>query len=211
MALEIDTMLMRLLLAVALGGALGFEREYGSKSAGFRTLILISTGSCLFTMFSIMFIGNSNDRIASNIVTGIGFLGAGVILRRQKEVHGLTTAATVWITASLGMGAGGGFYWISIAGAIVGVITLLVLTKTESWIDNLHKSIHYKITINARNQSLEHYEDLLRKHHLHFKRQFLKRTMKELQCIWKVEGSGKNHNKFVREMLDDENVYEFEA
>lgn len=211
MELEINTMILRLLLAAVLGGALGFEREYVSKSAGFRTLILISMGSCLFTMFSIMFIGNSHDRIAANIVTGIGFLGAGVILRRQREVQGLTTAATIWITASLGMGAGGGFYWVSIAAAVIAVITLLILTRTEAWIDDKHRSLQYKIVISARNHSLDHYEDLLRKHQLHFKRQVLKRTMKELQCTWTVEGSGKNHKNFVNEIMEDENIYEFET
>ena len=209
--IEPETMLLRLLLSVVLGGAIGFEREYGSKAAGFRTLILISMGSCLFTMFSLMIDKNSTDRIASNIVTGIGFLGAGVILRRRGELQGITTAATIWITASLGMGAGGGFYWISIVGTVLAVITLIVLTRLERWIDEKHKSVQYKIVINARNHTLDYYEDIFKKHKLQFKRQLMRRTMKEIECTWLVRGSGKNHHEFVEEIIKDETVYEFES
>ena len=211
MIIDTQTMLLRLLLSVALGGVIGFEREYGSKAAGFRTLILISMGSCLFTMFSIMITKDTPDRIAANIVTGIGFLGAGVILRRQGEVRGLTTAATIWVAASLGMGAGGGFYLITILATVIAAITLLVLTRAEKWIDNKHQSLQYKIVINARNHSLEHYEDLLKKHHLRFKRKNLRRTLKELQCTWSVNGSNENHQSFVNEIMEDENIYEFET
>src|SRR5690242_12901719 len=102
--IEPETMLLRLLLSVLLGGALGFEREYGSKAAGFGTLILISMGSSLLTMFSLKVDPNSSDRIATNIVTSIGFLGPGVIFSRRDELQGITTAATIGITTSLEKG-----------------------------------------------------------------------------------------------------------
>ena len=88
--------LARFLLAALWGGIVGIERQYRSKSAGFRTMIMISMGACFFTMMSI-WIGQANnpDRIASNIVTGIGFLGAGVIFRGDNRVNGITTAATI--------------------------------------------------------------------------------------------------------------------
>ncbi|HEX7844380.1 MAG TPA: MgtC/SapB family protein, partial [Chitinophagaceae bacterium] len=88
--------ILRFLLAALWGGVVGAEREYRSKSAGFRTMIMISVGSCFFTMMSAFIgAGNNPDRIASNIVTGIGFLGAGVIFRGDNRVNGITTAATI--------------------------------------------------------------------------------------------------------------------
>jgi MgtC family protein len=103
---------LRLALAAALGGAIGLEREYRRKPAGLRTNILIALGSALFSVLSFE-LGSgagSPDRIAAQIVTGIGFLGAGAILRSGASVHGLTTAATIWVNAAIGMAAGLGSY-----------------------------------------------------------------------------------------------------
>ena len=102
--------LPKLLLSILVGGAIGVEREYRSKSAGFRTLTLICLGSALFTIFSEYIGAGSNpDRIASNIATGIGFVGAGVIFKGDFGVNGITTAAMIWVTAALGMGIGAGY------------------------------------------------------------------------------------------------------
>jgi putative Mg2+ transporter-C (MgtC) family protein len=93
----------RLLLAAVVGGLLGIEREVRHKSAGFRTNILIGMGSAVFTIMSIAISADGGDpgRIAAQIVTGMGFLGAGAILRTRSGVHGLTTAATIWVNAGL--------------------------------------------------------------------------------------------------------------
>jgi putative Mg2+ transporter-C (MgtC) family protein len=102
--------LLKLLFACLAGGLIGVEREFRDKSAGFRTLILICLGATLFTMMSPRFaaIGDPG-RIAAGIVSGIGFLGAGVILRDRGRIMGLTTAATIWMTAAIGMAIGGQF------------------------------------------------------------------------------------------------------
>src|SRR5215213_5037786 len=163
-------MLVRLLLSLALGGAIGFEREYLNKSAGFRTMIMICMGSCMFTMFSILITDNSPDRIASNIVTGIGFLGAGVIFREDNRVKGLTTAAAIWVTAALGMGVGGGYFVISIIGTCIALFALLMLTRLEDLIDNLNQSRSYKIVCNYKVESLGKFEDMFREHRLRFRR-----------------------------------------
>ena len=100
---------IKIVLAVSAGGLIGIEREFRDKAAGFRTLIFICAGACLFTILSFRLAANSDStRIAANIVTGVGFLGAGVILRDGGRVIGLTTAAMVWLTAAIGMGIGGG-------------------------------------------------------------------------------------------------------
>ena len=119
---------LRLLLAAVLGGAIGFQREMSKKPAGLRTHILICMGSALFTVVSVLgFSGNVDPtRIAAGVVTGIGFIGAGVIFRgmRGDKVMGITTAASIWVTAAVGIAAGAGLYIIATAAA---VFTLLVL------------------------------------------------------------------------------------
>ena len=117
---------IRLLLATALGGAIGIERELRQKPAGLRTNILIAIGAALFTMVSILLAGPDGipDRVAGNIVTGVGFLGGGAILRSGKSIHGMTTAATIWVNAAIGMAAGAGAFAMA---SIATVITLVVL------------------------------------------------------------------------------------
>ena len=127
--------LARLLLAAGLGGAIGFERELRDREAGFRTHILVCVGAALFTIVSAYgfrgFLTSGDQvvradptRIAAQIVTGIGFLGAGAIIRQGLSVRGLTTAATLWVVAAIGIAAGAGYY----SGAVIATaLTLLAL------------------------------------------------------------------------------------
>jgi len=121
-------MVLRLLLAAALGAVIGYQRERANKPAGLRTHILIALGSALFTVVSMFGFGEGVDaaRVAAGVVTGIGFIGAGVILRgvRGDHIVGITTAASVWVTAAIGLAAGVGMYLIA---TIVAAITVLVL------------------------------------------------------------------------------------
>jgi putative Mg2+ transporter-C (MgtC) family protein len=130
-------LIQRLLLAAAIGGVLGAERELRRKSAGFRTNILIALGAAIFTIASMTVAPGAGDptRIAAQIVTGIGFLGAGTILRNRDGVHGLTTAATVWVNAALGVAAGGGLYRLAMVGAAIVLAVLLVLGPIEAAIE----------------------------------------------------------------------------
>jgi putative Mg2+ transporter-C (MgtC) family protein len=115
-------MVLRLLLATALGAAIGAQREWTGKPTGLRTLSLLSLGSALFTVVSILaFPGADPARIAAGVVTGIGFLGAGAILHKHGGVEGLTSAAAIWVTAGIGVASGAGEYIIAVA------ITALVL------------------------------------------------------------------------------------
>jgi putative Mg2+ transporter-C (MgtC) family protein len=119
---------LRLLLAAALGAGIGYQRERANKPAGLRTHTLICLGSALFTIVSIFGFADGVDpsRVAAGVVTGIGFIGAGVIFRgmRGDRVMGLTTAASVWITAAIGLAAGVGMYLVAF---VIAVITVLVL------------------------------------------------------------------------------------
>jgi putative Mg2+ transporter-C (MgtC) family protein len=124
-------MTLRFLLAAALGAAIGYQRERAGKAAGIRTHILVSSGAALFTLVSIYgFTGGTADisRVAAGVVVGVGFIGAGVILRGQRGegVAGLTTAASMWAAAATGLAAGTGMYLISViaTAVIVGVLFL---------------------------------------------------------------------------------------
>jgi len=124
-------MILRFLLAFALGAGIGFQRERAGKTAGVRTHILVSSGAALFTLVSIYgFSGAAVDisRVAAAVVVGVGFIGAGVIFRgrQEEEVAGLTTAATIWVTAAIGLAAGAGMYLVSIIATALTVGVLLL-------------------------------------------------------------------------------------
>jgi putative Mg2+ transporter-C (MgtC) family protein len=127
--------LARLMLAGALGGVLGAERTIRQRAAGLRTNILIALGSALFTIISIEMTeasGGDPTRIPSQIVTGIGFLGGGAILREQGDIRGLTTAATVWVNAAIGMAAGSGHYALAITSTLVALMVLTTFLRIEA-------------------------------------------------------------------------------
>jgi putative Mg2+ transporter-C (MgtC) family protein len=131
-------LIQRLLLAAVLGGVLGFEREVRQKSAGLRTNMLIAIGSALFTLMSYELAdaaGADPGRVAAQIVTGIGFLGAGAIIRRDGDIHGLTTAATIWVNAAVGVAAGGGEFHLALIATAVTLAVLLMLHPLESIIE----------------------------------------------------------------------------
>jgi putative Mg2+ transporter-C (MgtC) family protein len=129
----------RLLLAACLGAVLGVEREWRNKDAGLRTNILITIGSALFTLMSIELTdGKTGDtsRVAAQIVTGIGFLGAGAIMRTNGGIQGLTTAATIWVNAAVGVAAGGGEYHLAFIATAVTLFVLLLLQPIEKYLDH---------------------------------------------------------------------------
>jgi putative Mg2+ transporter-C (MgtC) family protein len=127
----------RLLLAAGLGAAVGLEREYRQKPAGLRTNILIALGSALFTILSAAMGHESGtaDRIAAQIVTGIGFLGGGAILRSGNTVHGMTTAATIWVNAAIGVAAGMGQYALATVTTVITLVVLGVLPPIEAYFE----------------------------------------------------------------------------
>jgi putative Mg2+ transporter-C (MgtC) family protein len=128
-------LLGRLLLAAVLGGAIGAERELNDQAAGLRTHMLLTIGACLFTLVSAYGfgsgIGTDPSRLAAQIVTGIGFLGGGAIVRHGLTVKGLTTAASIWATASVGVAIGAGRYVLGVGGAVLVVGTLFALRRVS--------------------------------------------------------------------------------
>jgi putative Mg2+ transporter-C (MgtC) family protein len=121
-----------ILLATFLGAAIGLERELSGKSAGLRTNLLICLGAAIFTIISkrmYEFGEGSTTRIAAQIVTGVGFLGAGALIQDRRGVHGLTTAATIWLVASIGMACGAGFHDLAIVSTLITIIVLAGFLK----------------------------------------------------------------------------------
>lgn len=208
--MPVETIILRLLLSCVIGGVIGAEREYLNKSAGLRTMILISLGSCVFTIFSSFLSNSTPDRIASNIVTGIGFLGAGVIFKEDNRVKGLTTAASIWVTAALGMGVAGGYYLISSIGAVLALLTLQFLTLVEEFLDRINQTRDYRIMAEFDPEHLYRYEELFRKHHLKFSRIKQTKSDQHITGSWNVRGREKNHQSFIDEILKDSTVKEFD-
>ncbi|GFE58695.1 MgtC/SapB family protein [Geobacter sp. AOG1] len=137
-------LLLRLVLSCLFGGLIGLEREVHGRPAGFRTHLLVSLGACLFVLTSIQFyyqygnlsgagpVGVDPGRVAAQVVTGIGFLGAGAIIRERASIRGLTTAACLWVAAALGVACGVGMYAMATVVTLIALMSLLLLKKVES-------------------------------------------------------------------------------
>jgi putative Mg2+ transporter-C (MgtC) family protein len=203
--------IIKLLLAILVGGAIGAEREYRSKSAGFRTLTLICIGSALFTIFSeIIGGGNNPDRIASNIATGIGFVGAGVIFKGDFGVNGITTAAMIWVTAALGMGIGAGYELTSIIGCGMILVMLFIFGLMENWIDRMNQMRNYRIETSYNEETMRRFEKRFETFHLKYKRGHEVKTKDSISGEWFVRGTQKNHLAFINEILNDAEILRFE-
>lgn len=140
LGLEI-TIVARLLLGALVGGIIGFERRQAHKPAGIRTLALVSLGACAFTLASIYAFegfGTTWDpgRVAAQVATGVGFIGAGTMIRSGTVVRGLTTAAGIWVAAALGMAAGAGMYVLALAGALIAAGVMHFLPRKVGVDDN---------------------------------------------------------------------------
>lgn len=202
--------ILKMLVALLAGAMIGAEREYRSKSAGFRTLMLISLGAALFTMLSAK-IGHADvARIAANIVTGIGFLGAGAIFKDDNKVTGLTTAATVWAAAALGMAAGSGYYIWAILGAVAVLFVLWGMLPLENFIDRTHRVRNYRIVTSYNQQTLLHYEAIFSALGLQSERGKQSRVGDEIVGQWTVIGTDEKHQLLIEKLLSDQRIKEFD-
>ncbi len=153
-------------VALALGSVIGFERQWFQKMAGLRTNALVALGSCGFVVFSAMVAEGDPTRIAAQVVTGIGFLGAGVILREGTNVHGLNTAATLWCSAMVGTFAGGGFWAPSVVSAAFIVCANLLLRPVVRLIDGRTMQSRdgetgYRVVLTCQSADEAHLRSLL--------------------------------------------------
>lgn len=203
--------IIKLGMAVLIGGVLGAEREFRDKAAGFRTIILITVGSTLFTIFSAtMDPGFTRTRIAANIVTGIGFLGAGAIVREHGRIGGLTTAATIWLSAALGMGIGAGELPFVAASTLIVIIVLMIFPRLEVWIDHIRESRSYKIIVSSGNANkMDDIHEALATCGLQVLEHHRSKISATVIGTWRTIGSPQHHEEFANLMLRDQDIEEF--
>ena len=162
------------------------------------------------TIRSIRIGADAPDRIAANIITGIGFLGAGVIFKGDNKIDGITTATTIWATASIGMAVGSGYVYLAVLGTLVELIILSSLTSFERLIDKEHRIREYKVTV-ANHHDLDYCTELFKKHHL--KSIISKQQYSEgsLTTSWIVTGKSARHEALMKNLIEDEKIigYQF--
>ena len=196
--------ILKLFLSILAGGSIGLERELHHKAAGFRTIILICLGATLFTILDKQMEGAG--RIAANIVTGVGFLGAGVILHEENRVRGLTTSASVWLAAALGMAIGSGAYLLAGAAVVVVVIVMNFFTSFERRLDNQWDSRQYRISLALDSLKFEALENEM--HACGLKVSGIQRMKQNGQmiCTWNTLGGAKNHKAFIDRVITDPEI-----
>lgn len=161
---------LKLVIAMLCGGAIGFERELSRKAAGLRTNVLICMGSALFMIVSRHIGGGAPytdpARLVAQVVTGIGFIGAGVILQSRGSITGLTTAATIFVVAAVGITIGDGMFGIGLLATMLIIIVLVVLRRVERYVIRRHRMFHYSLKTRDPAQFLENLLDLLERQSL---------------------------------------------
>jgi putative Mg2+ transporter-C (MgtC) family protein len=200
---------LRLVLAVLVGGLVGFEREYRDKAAGFRTYILICTGAALFTLLSFRLGEGADVRIATGIVSGVGFLGAGAIMREGGKVAGITTAAGIWLTAALGMGLGGGQYTLVAAATALVLIVLWFFPFISHRIKDMTDEKTYVVTCAASNKKLAELQAMFAKCDLTVKSFQRAKKDDQMICTWDTTGKPACHEALVKRLFEDAQVTEF--
>ena len=198
-----------MVMSVICGVIIGFEREYKNKSTGFRTIVLITLGSTIFTIVSRHGTG-ADDRIAANIITGIGFIGAGVIFKDKMSVMGLTTAAVIWTAAAIGMTTGIGYHSLAFVFTIITLVILVLVDKVEFLIGNMKKSKVLNISFNSADMAqLKAVEEVVKKHKLKSKRLELCKTQDVLSVALQITGVKKDVDLLNEDMINMPAIKDF--
>ena len=201
--------LISIAVSILCGSIIGFEREYNNKSAVFRTIILISLGSTIFTIVSKHGTG-SDDRIAANIITGIGFIGAGVIFKDKLSVLGLTTAAVIWTTAGIGMATGIGYHMLAFGLTIFTIIILSLFGRVEYLIDQLPHTKAINLTFhNTDINNIYILEETLKNKKIKSKRLTMNKSKGQLFLILRVKGSQKQFVELNEELIKMESIMDY--
>jgi putative Mg2+ transporter-C (MgtC) family protein len=204
--------LLKLAIALLVGAVIGAEREYKSKAVGFRTIILITVGSCLFTILSRIMGGGHDLHIAANVITGIGFLGAGAIFKEGVSIRGATTAATIWIAAAIGMATGDGQYELAFMVTAIVIIVLLGFTWFQNIIDTTNTNKSYRITLIGNSQEkLNELEGIFRELKLKAKCNHYAKISNEMILTYQIQGSEKEHNALIMRLYETSLVDSFEC
>ena len=197
----LSTDFITMIVSMTCGAILGIEREYHNKSAGLRTIVLICLGSTMFTVIS-QRIGGSDDRVAANIITGIGFIGAGVIFKENFNVKGLTTAAVIWISAAIGMVIGVGEYNMGFVLSFVVLIILIGFARLEQFIDAINHKRTYRITfVNDSLDNIELIDRIAETEQLNASVKHLSKSNTRLIVNFEVKGNKKHFQTLTEKLV----------
>ena len=204
-----EDILLKLLLALLVGGLIGAERET-RVGQGLRTMMLICLGATMFTVFSRIFAEGEGDprRIAAAVVTGVGFLGAGMILRHQGAILGITTAASIWLVAALGMGIGMGQYVMVGAATILVLIVLWAIPRFQQ-LTNARRTYTYETVGPLDEKKYEALYGLMKGNGLQVSEGTISKKGEQMTCVWRAYGKPSSHEATMRSFLVDRELYEF--
>jgi putative Mg2+ transporter-C (MgtC) family protein len=208
----IEETLTKLIISIVIGVIIGGEREYRNKSAGLRTIVLICLGSTIFTIVS-DHLGNATgaSRIAANVVTGIGFLGAGAIMREGLTISGLTTASTIWVAAALGIAVGAGEYLLAFSAmALVFLVLTLFVYLQRVFFNALSRTIELRIIFDAGNNKVELIEAQMKLFHLRFIKKKEYRIQNDSYYYFDVIGKDDNLSRLATFLNQNAYVKSFE-
>ena len=202
--------ILQILASLAAGAILGLEREYHSKPAGFRTMILICVSSCLFSILSTTM--PSGDRIASNIITGIGFIGAGVVFKEGATVRGITSAAIIWMASAIGMCIGFQHYILACFVVFLVLLVMIALFKFEKVFDNLYQVKLYEIHFISVDYSIDALEKEMKSLDIHFVRNRIGKQNNVVNVEYNVVVSPKkNREKIDNFLINNTHIKGFEV
>jgi len=203
---------LKLGVALLLGALMGAEREYKGRNIGFRTIILITLGSTLFTIISAIMGGDKDAaRIASNIVTGVGFLGAGAIFRDGFTVKGVTTASLIWVSAAIGMACGIGQFEFAILVTFLVLVVLIGFTGMQRFIDRYNKELVYKVSISNDPANKEQIEDEIIRMGLLFEIINQSKSENQLTLSYEIRGPIDRHQQFTAYLTRQAIILRFEV
>lgn len=205
--MDIIEVVLKLVLAIALGGLIGLEREASQKPAGFRTNILVCVGSAMMMMLSVMIIqskGGTTDtlvRMAAGVITGIGFLGAGTILHARGTIAGLTTASTIWVVAGLGLVIGAGYYVPALIFTALTIATLVLFRRVEE--SYLRRAqFHYHVKFKQRPYILSSLRKLALHHGIRLEKMTLREEAKSFLVTFFFAASEEKEQEFNQGLFD---------
>ncbi|MCW3465638.1 MgtC/SapB family protein [Chitinophaga nivalis] len=207
-----EDQLLKVLIALLMGAILGLEREYKRKAAGMRTMTLICVSCTVFTILSAeMGYPASADRIASNILTGVGFIGAGVIFKGDYAIDGITTAATIWVAAAIGMAVGMSQYLLAGSTLVAGIVVLIGMEYLEFRVAIINDKKLYTIFYYEEKFPQDDLETVLQQYKLKYKRMLIMRKEDIIEVNYAVRGHRDQLRQLDSYLLQNKNIFEYKV
>jgi putative Mg2+ transporter-C (MgtC) family protein len=202
---------LKIIASMVAGSIIGAEREYKSKNAGFRTITLITIGATLFTLLSNEIAGGKDFHVVGNIVVGVGFLGAGAIFKEGSSIAGLTTAATIWVSAAIGMAIGSGEFIFAFNTLIAVLIILLGFSGIQLIIDKKNADKYYKITVENNAESNKVIRNFVEQCGLKSRQVNMSKFDDKLLYTFKISGGIHKHESFESLLSASKKILSFDV